>query len=201
MRGEPVPDLGHRLAAALAHHRPRRLALRPGERRAAVLVPLLETGDGPALLVERRADTLPSHPGQYAFPGGVLEPGDGSLEAAALRETQEEVGIPPERVRLLGRLGDVRTPTGFLVAPVVGRAAGAIELRLQREEVAEVILVPVAAVVDRAAYRLVRRRTRDLLLRSTALVWRGHEIWGATARILLELRRVLLRAGAGQLLG
>ncbi|HTN52810.1 MAG TPA: CoA pyrophosphatase [Anaeromyxobacter sp.] len=106
-----------RIRATLATRPPRPLAL-PGFRRAAVLVPLLARPEGPSVLFTRRAETLPHHRGEISFPGGGLEPGE-SAEGGALREAEEEVGLAPATVELLGRLDDLPSPARFTVTPVV----------------------------------------------------------------------------------
>ena len=181
-----------KLAARLREREPRTLTPRRGELAAAVLVPLLERGDSLDLLIERRPETLPNHGGQLSFPGGVIEEDDRGPEAAAIREAGEEVGLDPSRVRVLGRLPDIRTPTGFVITPVVAVVSGPVTFRLSPEEVAEVVLVPVDRLLRPGAFELVPRRGRGLLIWSSALVHGGHVIWGATARILQALRRVLL---------
>jgi len=180
-----------RLRLGLTRVRPRRLSVRPGERRAAVLVPVLE-GDGePRLLLERRSARLTHHAGQYSFPGGVVEPGDGRVERTALREAREETGIDPEDVEILGTLPDLRTPTGFVITPVVGLVRGRQHLRPESGEVEELVTVPLAFLTRPGAFRRVIRRSRGVLIHGDALVYEGRVIWGATARILLALRRVL----------
>ncbi len=174
--------------------RVRRLEVRPGERAAAVLLPILDAGggeDGPALLLERRAGNLGNHAGQYAFPGGVADPGDASPVATALREAHEETGLEAERVRVVGRLSDIRTPTGFVITPVVGVVEGRPRLSPHEEEVEELVLLPLCELLKDDAFVMVRRRARGVLMHGHALVYRGRIIWGATARMLMALRRVL----------
>ncbi|HEY8378460.1 MAG TPA: CoA pyrophosphatase, partial [Nannocystis sp.] len=101
-------------------------------RHAAVLAPLLAEevpGDGPRLLLIERSNTLRSHPGQLAFPGGKPEEGDTDLIATALREAWEEVALPPGQVRVLGRLSPVPVPTGYVIIPYLGLVDGPFEPR------------------------------------------------------------------------
>ena len=173
----------------------RRLQLRPGERAAAVLVPILDVGEpavAPSLLLERRSGSLANHAGQYAFPGGAVDPEDASPEDTALREAHEETGLEPDRVRVLGLLSDIRTPTRYVITPVVGAVAGRPSLEPQEGEVEELVLVPLPALLAGNPFVMVRRRARGALIHSTALVYGGRVIWGATARILLAFRRNLL---------
>jgi len=185
------------LSRELGRFSRRGLALRTGEQRAAVLVPIVDVEDEePFLILERRADGLPSHAGQYAFPGGGVEDCDGSRAETALRETREEIGLDLERVRVLGPLPDIRTPTGYVISPILSVVKGPVELSPSPEEVAFLVEPPVSVILDPSAFRMVTRRARRLLIHGEALVWHGHVIWGATARMLLALRR-LLRATPG----
>ncbi len=179
------------VAGALSRVEVRTLELRPGELRAAVLVPLVEQEGVLHLLIEKRPESLPNHGGQLSFPGGVIEPEDGGPEAAALRETREEVGLDPSRVRILGRLPELRTPTGFVISPVVGAVHGPVELHLSPDEVAGILWVPVSKLLRDDAFQLVPRRAGGLLIWSSALLHEGEVVWGATARVLLALRRLL----------
>jgi 8-oxo-dGTP pyrophosphatase MutT (NUDIX family) len=158
----------------------------PQHRRAAVLAPFVRDGDGWSILFSRRSANLAAHSGQIAFPGGGVEEGE-ALHLAALREAEEEVGIPRESVELIGRLDDVVTHSGFLVAPFVGVIAAPIEYVLQREEVDEVFEVPVEALLDPAQpqVRYVPFRSK----RYPAYFYRysEYEIWGLTGRMLKAL--------------
>jgi len=155
----------------------------PEYRRAAVLVPLVRDGDGWSILFSRRADNLAAHSGQIAFPGGAVEAGE-TLELAAVRETEEEVGIARDRVELIGRLDDIITNSGFLVAPFVGTIATRIEYILSESEVAEVFEVPIDALlaIDQPEVRYVPFRDK----RFPAYFYRydRYEIWGLTGRML-----------------
>jgi 8-oxo-dGTP pyrophosphatase MutT (NUDIX family) len=158
----------------------------PEHRRAAVLAPFVRDAAGWSILFSRRSANLAAHSGQIAFPGGAVEPGE-SLEAAAVREAEEEVGIPGASVELIGRLDDVITHSGFLVAPFVGVVAAPIEYVLQQGEVDEVFEVPVDAFLDlsQPVVRYVSFRDR----RYPAYEYRygDHEIWGLTGRMLKAL--------------
>ena len=155
----------------------------PEYRRACVLVPLVRVNDAWSILFSRRSANLAAHSGQIAFPGGAVEENE-SLEIAAVREAEEEVGIHRGAVELIGRLDDVITNSGFLVAPFVGVIRERIDYVLQEAEVTEVFEVPIEALLDIAQpeVRLVTFRDRKY----PAYFYRhgDYEIWGLTARML-----------------
>ncbi len=157
----------------LADHRP-----------SAVLVPL-EPGRG--VWLTRRADDLPNHAGQVAFPGGKIEVADGSPEAAAVREAEEEIGLPPAAVTLLGRMDDFITGTGFHITPVLALVPPGVAFTLAPYEVAAVFCLPFEVLLDPAA---PHRRTATFGgVTREFWVWPEpeHFIWGATAAILVRL--------------
>ncbi|MGS4945240.1 CoA pyrophosphatase [Meridianimarinicoccus sp. RP-17] len=193
----PDDPLTARLRAALAVSRAPSsdydlnpgIALTPGRslRPAAVLVGVIGPPDAPALVLTKRSSRLVHHPGQIAFPGGKQEPFDTGPEAAALREAHEEVALPAEQVRVLGRLPAHETVTGFSVVPVLARIDGDFVARAEPGEVAEVFRVPLDHVLDPARYRIEGRRWRGQMRRYYAVPWGPYYIWGATARILRGL--------------
>ena len=170
-----------RLREAIAR-RPAVEIAAPQHRRASVLIPLVRDDDGWSLVFSRRAENLAAHSGQIAFPGGAVEPGE-TLEEAVVREAEEEVGIPARSVELIGRLDDVITNSGFLVAPFAGIVHERVEYVVQQSEVAEVFEVPLEALLDPAnpEIRYVNFRSR----RYPAYFYRheDYEIWGLTGRI------------------
>ena len=161
---------------------------------AAVLVPLINRNDGLSVLFTERSRDLPDHPGQISFPGGRIEQDDGDPEVAALREAQEEVGLPRERVTLLGRLADYETVTGYRVTPVVGWVEPPFELKADPMEVADVFEVPLAFLLEpsnqQRHFRMIGDRRRDYY----AIPYGEHYIWGATAAMLLIFDRTLRAA-------
>ena len=165
----------------------------PQYRRACVLIPLVQTNGGWSILFSRRSENLAAHSGQIAFPGGAVEEGE-SLEAAAVREAEEEVGIPAAHVEVIGRLDDLITNSGFLVAPFVGIIHERIDYVLQEAEVDEVFEVPVDALLQPAQpeVRYVAFRSRQY----PAYFYRyeQYEIWGLTGRILKGFLDLVWRA-------
>lgn len=160
-------------------------AYRPG-RTAAVLVAFLDLPE-PELVLTRRADHLPQHPGQICFPGGAAEDNDRSAVQTALREAQEEIGLPPEAARPIGFLDRLDTISDYRVLPVVALVTPPVNWILDTREVAEVFTVPVSVALDRRRFqgRTVERDGHHYSVWS--LRWRDHDIWGATAAMLLNL--------------
>ena len=165
----------------------------PGVRRAAVLVPLFEQGGEASLAFIRRAATLRSHSGEIAFPGGSVDPTDASLVMTALREAEEEIGLKPSNVEVLGVLPPIATVvSNFLITPVVAFLPhGLGELRLQTSEVHEMLLFPLRGLSDPAILH-TEQWTRDNVTRVVYFYdYASHCIWGATGRILNILLKLL----------
>ena len=154
---------------------------------AAVLVPLVARQEGVTVLLTRRTEHLHRHAGQISFPGGRIETSDTSPEAAALRETEEEIGLGRRHIELLGRLDLYRTRTGFEVTPVVGWVTPPFELAPDRFEVAEVFEVPLDFVVDRRNHERHSREWQGITRHFYVLPYGGYYIWGATAGMLVNL--------------
>jgi 8-oxo-dGTP pyrophosphatase MutT (NUDIX family) len=165
-------------------------------RAAGVLVPLDARPGGIAVLLTKRSSHLKHHPGQIAFPGGKVGPGDDGPVAAALRESYEEIGLHPSNVAILGTLPRHETVTGFDVTPVVGRVLGPFEPVPEAGEVDEVFAVPLAHLADPGNFRIETRRWKGQDRRYYVVPYGPHYIWGATARILRTLADRI--AGAGR---
>lgn len=186
-------ELERRLRDAFADHAPRKVHL-PEARAAAVLIPIYP-GPRPTLIFTVRTETLPHHKGQISFPGGSIDAGDASPEAAALREAHEEIALHPSSVEVVGRLDDTPTfVTGYVVSPVVGYLDRRPELEPNPAEVAKILEVPLDDLVDD-----IRREPgfteRGRTFPTEAWVWNGHVIWGVTARLLRILLERLAAAG------
>lgn len=162
---------------------PRTRPLRP----AAVLVAVQPGAEGLQLMLTKRATNLRHHPGQIAFPGGIQDDTDASIEAAALREAQEEIALPPRAARILGHLPRHETVTGFAITPVLALIDRGFVPRPRPGEVDEAFLVPLVHVLDPARYRIEQRLWLGQLRRYDTVPWGPYYIWGATARILRGL--------------
>jgi 8-oxo-dGTP pyrophosphatase MutT (NUDIX family) len=156
-------------------------------RPAAVLVPMMRREHGLTVLFTRRTAHLHDHAGQISFPGGRAEPDDPSLEGTALREAEEEIGLPPERVEVLGSLHEYVTVTGYRVTPVVGLVDAPFEPRLDAFEVAEVFEVPLAFLLDPGNHQRNSVIWEGGERHYYALPYGRHYIWGATAGMLMNL--------------
>jgi 8-oxo-dGTP pyrophosphatase MutT (NUDIX family) len=179
-----MTDLARRVQTRLAG-RTRHMIADPHLRRAAVLVPLHDYDGEPGVLFTRRTETVERHKGQISFPGGATDPDDVDPQSTALRETHEELGIPPDAVQVLGMLDDLPTTvSGFIVAPVVGVIPYPYPFRINSAEIAEILPVPLRVFRDASRLR-VERRERDGVLFDVYFYRNdGNEIWGVTAHIM-----------------
>ena len=160
---------------------------------AAVLVPIVDRSSGLSVIFTQRTSHLKAHSGQVSFPGGRAEPNDPTPEFTALREANEEIGLPMERVEVLARLPEYLTRTGFRVTPVVGLITPPFDLVPDPREVEEVFEVPLAYLLDPSNHA---RETRELQGRTVGYYvvrYESRTIWGATAGMLMSLYRHLAR--------
>jgi 8-oxo-dGTP pyrophosphatase MutT (NUDIX family) len=160
--------------------------------KAAVLLPLIQRAESePHLLFTRRTERLARHSGQVSFPGGRSEESDLSPVETALRETFEETGIAPSFVTVAGYLDRYLTGTGFDIQPVVGLVKDGFALTPDPREVAEIFEVPLAFLCDPANRRRESREIGGRRRSFFAFSYGGHEIWGATAAIVVSLAQRL----------
>jgi 8-oxo-dGTP pyrophosphatase MutT (NUDIX family) len=163
-------------------------------RPAAVLIPLLRQDEEWRILFTRRTDHLAEHSGQVAFPGGRSEPGDASPEETALREAQEEIGLHPEKVRILGRTDSFITITNYCVTPVVGLIEWPFKVRLDQTEVSRVFTIPLAWLEDRRNYEILERKLPDPYPPVGVIYFKPYEeeiLWGVSAQIMLNFLEIL----------
>lgn len=153
---------------------------------AAVLVPIIPAPQ-PRLLLTTRTSNLRNHAGQVAFPGGRIDATDDGPVMAALREAEEEVGLPPASVRVLGLSDPYRTGTGYEVRPVVGVLPELLTLKLNPDEVADTFEVPLEYALDPVNHLLREAEWNGQLRRYYVIEWEGRTIWGATAGMLVNL--------------
>ena len=161
-------------------------------RAAAVLVPLVEREPELTVLLTERTAHLAAHAGQISFPGGAVEHEDSDDIAAALRETDEEIGVPRDRIDVIGRLDTYVTRTGFQVEPIVGLLRPPFALAPDVNEVADVFEVPLSFILDPANLQRHSRMFQGRRRYFYAYPFRDRYIWGATAGMLLNLREALM---------
>ncbi|MFP5298222.1 MAG: CoA pyrophosphatase [Actinomycetota bacterium] len=187
-----MSDFLERLTEALASHRPARVRV-PDAREAAVLIPIVAVPE-PTLIFTRRTDTVGSHKGQISFPGGSIDPEDPNMRCTALRETEEEIGLDPDAVSIIGELDTFPTfVSGYVVTPYVGWLAEEPDLRPNPAEVESVLQVPIAALSNE-----IRRDAGfehgGRVYPTEAWVWEDNVIWGVTARVVRQFLDILAAA-------
>lgn len=191
-------SLADRLAMALARDTDG-LVLMRGDREdalpdetmheAAVLVAFTDRAE-PGIILTQRTETLRHHPGQVAFPGGRIDPGEDAV-GAALREADEEIALPPAVVTIVGAIDRYRTGTGYHVTPVIGVVPPDLTLHPSEAEVASVFEVPVAFLFDPANHREASAEWKGAIRHFYEINWQDRRIWGATAAMIVNLSRRL----------
>lgn len=191
LTGDWQGRLRARLLAAPDH----RLEFEPAQalQAAAALVPIVLRPQAPTVLLTVRSRHLRRHAGQISFPGGALDASDADAAAAAVRETEEEVGISRRFIEPIGYLPDHYVGSGFRLTPVVALLTPLFELRPECREVEEVFELPLSYALSSANYRLRRRSLRGSEQEFWELSYGARNIWGATARVLVSLRERLER--------
>ena len=165
---------------------------------AAVLVPVVLAEEGPELLFTVRNSGLRRHPGQISFPGGRVDPEDRDHGHTALREAEEELGIDPEAIALVGCLDTCITGTGFSVVPVVGLLRPGYPYRLAVAEVEEVFHAPAAHLLDAGNHQRCQREINGEQRSYYEIWYQNFRIWGATAQMIVGLHRRLASAAAAR---
>lgn len=170
-----------------------RVELNPARvvRKAGVLVGVTDGPTGAQIILTKRSSKMEHHPGQVAFPGGKVEPFDADITATALREAQEEVGLHPDLVQVLGQLPGHETGTGFHITPTLAYVRPGFSPIPQDSEVEEIFTVPLSHLGNLSRYRIEASDWRGGNWSYFAVPWGPYYIWGATARILHALARRL----------
>lgn len=158
---------------------------------AAVLVPVVDC-PSPTVILTLRPETMRQHPGQVSFPGGRIDPGDEGPVAAALREAEEEIGLAPRDVEVIGIADRYRTITGFEVTPVVGVLPLGLDFSPHPGEVAAMFEAPLDFLLDPANQIVRQAEFRGRTRTYYEIAWRDRRIWGATAAIIVNLSRRLM---------
>ncbi len=158
---------------------------------AGVLIPVMARGDELSVLLTRRSAELKHHAGQVSFPGGRMEQTDSDIADTALRETHEEVGIPPQQVSILGYMGPIPTTTGYAVTPTVGLVDGQVELSIDPTEVESAFEVPMDYLLDARNFQQAEREFQGERFQVIEVQYAGERIWGATAFMLTRFIKTI----------
>ncbi len=194
-------SLTERLTAALAKGAGSHMILLTGDQHdgdltaadtllpAAVLIAVTDRAD-PGVILTQRTDTMSRHPGQIAFPGGRIDPGE-DVVTAALREAEEEIALPRDKVQVIGEADSYRTVTGFQVTPVIGIIPPDLVFQPSEAEVASVFEVPLAFLLDEANHVEATLEWQGHDRHYYEMLWNERRIWGATAAMIVNLARRL----------
>ena len=179
----------------ILNRRERRVVSHPPFPRAAVLLPLFEKEGRCWILFTKRTHQVRHHKGEISFPGGMFDDEDGDLERTALREASEEIGLKESDARILGALDDIVTVTEFIVTPFVGVVPYPYPFKPSPVEIAELIEVPLATLLDPSCFGEKEIVHNDGKRRVEAYQYGEHSIWGATARILRQFLDLISSKG------
>lgn len=158
---------------------------------SAVLVPLIKRDNGLYLLLTKRAEHLRHHPGQISFPGGRMDDTDKDLIHTALRETEEEVGIPESKIEIIGKLELLPTISKFMIQPIVGIVESDYQMTINPEEVDEAFEVPLDFLFDEKNWQKSYREFNGITFPLYAMPYQSRNIWGATAQIIVNFSKLL----------
>lgn len=162
-------------------------------KKAAVLIPVVRRNNELQVIFTKRAQHLRHHPGQFSFPGGQYEQSDKDLQHTALRETEEEIGIKPDQVTILGRLPKLPTISGFVVTPYIGFVQSNHSLKIDRQEVSSLLEVPLEFLMNKNNFylhHLIANKKRHF---TYCIPYKNQMIWGATAQMVKNLQQQLNR--------
>ncbi|MBI3586521.1 MAG: CoA pyrophosphatase [Ignavibacteriales bacterium] len=160
-------------------------------KRAGILLLLFEEQGILHFLLTKRTEDVEHHKGQISFPGGSVDAGDDDIIATALRETEEEIGLKKDLVQVFGLFDDQWVPSGFVITPVVAFLPAMPSLNPNKEEVAEILKIPVSFFLDKKNERVEQRYRNGVLLDVYFYKYDSHEVWGATAAIIRAFLRAL----------
>lgn len=153
---------------------------------ASVLIPIFEKDDKSHIIFTKRTDKVSHHKGQISFPGGKFDNTDKDLEFTALRETQEEIGVKPEDIKIVGKINNMVTNTNFVVSPFVGIVPYPYNFLVNPDEISELIIVPVKHLMDKTFFRIEKREFNGKLFDIYYYEYLNHTIWGVTGKILFD---------------
>ncbi len=178
-----------RLKQKLAAYSPSSLHSEAGTR-ASVLIPLAPDGDDTLILLTKRTTTLTYHKGEISFPGGMYEEDDRETVRTAIRECGEEIGLKPDDIQIVGRLDDMKTLTGFVITPYVGLIPYPYDFKINPDEVHHLIYLPFRYLMDHEP-GTVAAEHQGKSVPAPVIYYEGERIWGATCKLLLQLRQIL----------
>ncbi len=165
---------------------------------AAVLVPIYYKEGQYYILFTKRAEWLKEHKGQVSFPGGARHKGDKTLADTALRESAEEIGLAPDKVKVLGELDDTLTETSnYVISPFVALIPYPYQFKIAGREVGEIIEAPISVLLDKGRLHQKSAVLGDRSVSFYVYKYQGQVIWGATAKILKQFLEIFSRALEG----